>query len=70
MGFKQLPPDLLDLGEMEEELVYTRKRIYRLEKLMALGKEVEPDLQILIGREADLDIAVRLRRRGMAEIPF
>lgn len=67
--FKRLSPRLLNLPEMEEELNYVRKRMYRLRKLQGLGKDVNPDLQVLVDREDVLDIAVRERRLAMSEIP-
>lgn len=69
MRFKKMDPRLMDLGEMEKEHRYLTKRLYRLEKLQKMGKEVEPDLQNVLEREDELDIAIRQRRRGMAEIP-
>lgn len=66
---KALIPQLMDLGEMETEHRYLTKRLYRLDKLQALGKQVEPDLQTVLEREDVLDIAIRERLRGMAEIP-
>lgn len=67
--FKNLRPALMDLHEMETEHGYLTKRLYRLEKLQRMGKEVEPDLQAVVEREDVLDIAIRQRRRGMDEIP-
>lgn len=67
--FKALSPHLMDLPEMEKELLYQQKRLYRLRKLEKLGKSVEPDLREVFEREQDLDIAVRERRLAMSEIP-
>ena len=69
MLFKELSPRLMDLSEMENELLYLQKRLYRLRKLERLGKEVEPDLGTVSAREDILDVAVRERRLAMAEIP-
>ena len=67
--FKQLIPALMDLSEMKSEHEYLSKRLYRLEKLQRMGKEVEPDLQNVLEREDLLDIAIRQRQLGIAEIP-
>ena len=69
MRFKQHAPRLLSLPEMEEELKYLQKRMYRLEKLKRLGLNVEPDLQVVAEREAILDVGVRERLIAMEEIP-
>ena len=66
--WKQLDPHLLDLQEMYEEHNYLVKRLYRLEKLKRMGKDVEPDLAAVIAREHVLDIAMRERRNAMAGI--
>lgn len=69
MRFKGHPPRLMDLPEMEQEHQYLTKRLYRLEKLKRMGKDVEPDLSNATVREDVLDVAIRERRRGMEEIP-
>lgn len=69
MIFRDLVPNLMNLPEIEEELAYQTKRLYRLRKLQRLGKQVEPDMGVVAKREAELDLEVRLRQRGMAEIP-
>ena len=69
MRFKQHAPHLLDLREMVEEHNYLTKRIYRLEKLGRLGKEVEPDLGTAMARELILDVGIRERKLAMAQIP-
>ncbi len=69
MNFRRLLPSLMDLPEIREELNYQTKRLYRLRKLQGLGHYVNPDLQSVEEREAELDLEMRLRERGMAEIP-
>lgn len=68
--FRNLPTNKMNLPEIEEELSYQTKRLYRLRKLERMGKEVQPDLGICEKREADLDMGRRDRLIHMAEIPF
>lgn len=69
MEFRNLATSMMDLPEIEEELAYQSKRLYRLRKLEQMGKIVQPDLGTVEKREGALDMELRLRRRGMAEIP-
>lgn len=69
MRFRGLEVDLLELAEIEAELAYQTKRLYRLEKLERWGKQVEPDLKVCRAREAQLDLERRRRRAAMEEIP-
>lgn len=70
MQFRKLRPEMMNLPEMEIELAYQTKRLYRLRKLERMGKDVEEDLAIVLERETELDLAVRKRYIAMEDIPF
>lgn len=61
MRFRHLPTNLLTQTELAEELAYYTKRLYRLQKLERMGKEVNPFLKEVFDREADLDMENRKR---------
>ena len=69
MRFRDLRPELMNLPEIEEELKYQTKRLYRLRKLEKLGKGDAEETARVNEREAELDLELRNRLRAMADIP-
>lgn len=69
MRFRGLQPKLMNLPELQEELKYQAKRLYRLRKLEKLGKGDAEETARVSEREAELDLEVRNRLRSMAAIP-
>lgn len=59
--FRSIPASKKTLPEIDNELAYHTKRLYRLRKLERLGKAVQPALDDCTKIEAELDMEKRDR---------